>query len=36
MKKKQKILLYTISIVGLSLSLVSGFIGLMRKGVKKK
>lgn len=36
MKKKQKLILYTISIVGVSLSLVSGFIGLMKKGVKKK
>lgn len=36
MKKKQKLILYTISIVGVSLSLISGFIGLMKKGVKKK
>ena len=36
MKKKQKILLYTISVVGVSLSLISGFIGLMKKGVNKR
>ena len=36
MKKKQKLILYTISIVGVSLSLISGFIGLMKKGVHKK
>ena len=35
MKKKQKIILYTISVIGVSLSLISGIFTTMKK-LKKK
>ena len=35
MKKKQKIILYTISVIGVSLSLISGIFATVKK-LKKK